>query len=52
MKKVIKTGDNIGICNLVQGKVVDVQPHPKYKDLFVFTYDGQIYHCSEYAFKE
>lgn len=52
MQKTIKTGENIGIAQQVQGKVVDVHPHPRFKGLYQFEYMSDTWMCSNYAFKE
>lgn len=52
MKKRIKQGKNIGIAVQVQGAVVDVKPHPKFKGMYAFTYNGEPWTCSDYAFDE
>lgn len=51
MKRIIKTGENIGIVKQVQGAVVEVHIHPCYKSLYQFQYSGKLWVCSEYAFK-
>lgn len=52
MKKTIKTGKNIGVAIQVQGQTVDVIPHPRYKNLWRFEFDGEIWVASDYAFVE
>ena len=50
MIKSIKQGDNIGVAKQVQGAVVDVYPHPKFKGMCGFVYIGEKWTCSDYAF--
>lgn len=52
MKKVIKNGmgKDIGVAKQVQGKVVEVIPHPKFKGLWQFKFRGEIWMASDYAF--
>ncbi len=50
MIKSIKQGDNIGVAKQVQGAVVDVYPHPKFKGMYGFVYIGEKWTCSDYAF--
>lgn len=38
MKKRIKKGKNIGVAVQVQGAIVDVKPHPRFKGMYAFTY--------------
>ena len=51
MKRIIKTGENMGIAKQVQGAVVKAHIHPRYKNLYQFQYGGEWWGCSEYAFK-
>lgn len=51
MKKVIKSGDKIGIAKQVQGYVVEAMPHPKYKGLWQFQMFGEVWVASDYAFE-
>ena len=50
MIKSIKQGEHIGVAKQVQGAVVDVYPHPRFKDMYRFIHKGNIWTCSEYAF--
>ena len=52
MKKRIKQGKNIGVAVQVQGAVVDVKPHPRFTGMYAFTYNGEPWTCSDYAFDE
>lgn len=52
MIKHIKQGDNIGVAKQVQGAVVDVYPHPKFKGMYGFTLGDDKWTCSDYAFDE
>ena len=50
--KRIKQGENIGVAIQVQGAVVDVYPHPKFRGMYGFVYKGEKWTCSDYAFDE
>ena len=50
MKVKIKQGKNIGVAVQVQGAIVDVKPHPRFKGMYAFTYNGELWTCSDYAF--
>lgn len=52
MIKHIKQGKNIGIAVQVQGATVDVKPHPRFTGMYAFTYNGEPWTCSDYAFDE
>ena len=52
MIKHIKQGKNIGVAKQVQGAVVDVYPHSKFKGMYGFVYRGDKWTCSDYAFVE
>lgn len=52
MMKRIKQGENIGVAKQVQGAVVDVYPHPKFKGMYGFVYRNEKWTCSSYAFDE
>ncbi len=52
MIKHIKQGENIGVAKQVQGAVVDVYTHPKFKGMYGFVYRGEKWTCSDYAFNE
>lgn len=52
MMKRIKQGENIGVAKQVQGAVVDVYTHPRFKDMYGFVYRGEKWTCSDYAFNE
>lgn len=52
MIKHIKQGDKIGIAKQVQGAVVDVYQHPKFKGMYGFIYANEKWTCSDYAFDE
>lgn len=41
MKRVAKSGKNIGIAIKVQGQTVGVISHPKYKGMWQFEFDGE-----------
>ncbi|MDE7252572.1 MAG: hypothetical protein K2O32_06480 [Acetatifactor sp.] len=53
MKKTIKNsmGNDIGVAKQVQGQVVEVIPHPKFKGLWQFKAFGEVWMESDYAFK-
>ena len=48
----IKQGENIGVAKQIQGVVVDVKPHPKFKGMYGFVYRNEKWTCSDYAFDE
>ena len=48
--KRIKQGENIGVAMQVQGAVVKIYPHPKFKDMYGFVYRGEKWTCSDYVF--
>lgn len=50
MMKHIKQGENIGVAKQVQGAVVDVYTHPKFKGMYGFVYRSEKWTCSDYAF--
>lgn len=50
MIKSIKQGENIGVAKQVQGAVVDVYPHQKFKGMYKFIYRNEKWTCSSYAF--
>ena len=50
MIKSIKQGENIGVAKQVQGAVVYVYPHPKFKGMYGFVYIGEKWTCSDYDF--
>ena len=52
MIKHIKQGDRIGVAKQVQGAVVDVYPHQKFKGMYEFVYRNEKWTCSSYAFDE
>ena len=52
MKKRIKQGKDIGIAVQVQGAIVDVYPHPKFRGMYGFIFKGEPWTCSDYAFDE
>jgi hypothetical protein len=56
MKKVIKGGngdyERLGIAKQVAGKVVDVERHPKFPQLWRFEAFGEKWIASDYAFEE
>ena len=52
MIKRIKQGENIGVAKQVQGAVVDVYTHQKFKGMYEFVYIGEKWTCSDYAFNE
>lgn len=52
MIKTIKQGENIGVAKKVQGAVVDVYTHPKFKGMYGFVYRNEKWTCSNYAFDE
>lgn len=52
MMKRIKQGENIGVAMQVQGAVVKIYPHPRFKDMYRFIHKGKIWTCSDYAFDE
>lgn len=53
IKSYAKYGEKCGIASAVQGKVVDVEPHPKHKGMWRFVDNfGQAWVASDYAFDE
>lgn len=52
MIKRIKQGRNIGVAIQVQGSVVEVYSHPRFKGMYGFIYKGEKWTCSDYAFDE
>ena len=52
MKKTIKQGKNNGIAIQVQDQTVDVIPHPRFKGLWQFEFEGELWMASDYAFVE
>lgn len=52
MKKTIKSGKNNGVATQIQGYEVDVIPHPKHKGMWQFTFGGETWIASDYAFAE
>lgn len=52
MIKHIKQGDRIGVAKQVQGAVVDVKSHLRFTGMYTFTYNGEPWTCSDYAFDE
>lgn len=52
MMKRIKQGENIGVAKQVQGAVVDVYPHPKFRGMYGLMYKSEKWTCSDYAFDE
>ena len=50
--KRIKQGENIGVAKQVQGAVVDVYPHPRFRCMYGFVHKGEKWTCSDYAFDE
>lgn len=50
MIKSIKQGENIGVAKQVQGAVVYVYTHPRFKGMYGFVYRGEKWTCSDYAF--
>ena len=52
MQKRIKQGKNIGVAVQVQGAVVNVKPHQRFKGMYAFMYKGEPWTCSDYAFDE
>lgn len=52
MIKRIKQRENIGVAKQVQGAVVDVKSHPRFTGMYAFTYNGEPWTCSDYAFDE
>ena len=52
MKKIIKTGENIGVATQVQGLTVEAVPHPKFKDMWSFHANGFNWIASDYAFED
>ena len=40
MIKSIKQGENIGVAKQVQGEVVKIYPHPRFKDMYRFIHKG------------
>lgn len=52
IKSYMKYGDKCGIAKQVEGKVVEVIPHPKFKGLWQFEINGEKWMCSNYAFDE
>ena len=52
MKKIIKTGENIGIATQVQGLIVEVVPHPRFAGMWSFHANGFNWIASDYAFED
>ncbi len=52
MRKIIKIGENIGVAKQVQGHIVEVVPHPKFKGMWQFQIGDEKWIASDYAFKE
>ena len=52
MMKRIKQGEKIGVAIQVQGAIVKIYPHPRFKDMYRFIHKGKIWTCSNYAFDE
>ena len=52
MKKKIKIGKNIGIAEQVQGKIVDIQSHQRFKGLWQYEFNGEKWIASDYAFEK
>ena len=52
MMKRIKQGENIGVAMQVQGAIVKIYPHPRFKDMYRFIHKGKLWTCSDYAFDE
>lgn len=48
----IKQGNNIGVAKQVQGAIVDVYSHPKFKGMYGFKFGNELWTCSDYAFDE
>lgn len=46
MMKSIKQGENIGVAKQVQGVVVDVYPHPRFRGMYGFVYKGEKWTCN------
>lgn len=52
MKKTIKSGKNIGVVVQNQGETVEVIPHPRFKGMWQFEWNGELWMASDYAFVE
>ena len=52
MKKVIKSGKNIGVAEPVQGLTVEVVPHPRFAGMWSFHANGTNWIASDYAFED
>lgn len=52
MLRTIKSGTNIGIAVQVQGQTVDAVPHPRFKGLWQFEFNGETWMSSNAAFVE
>ncbi len=52
MFKRIKQGRDIGVAVQVQGAIVNVYPHPRFRGMYGFVYKGEKWTCSDYAFGE
>lgn len=52
MRKIIKNGmeKDIGVAKQVQGQVVEVIPHPRFKGLWQFKKFGKTWVASDYSF--
>lgn len=50
MNKRIKKGNEIGVAIQVQGTIVKIYPHPRFKGMYRFFYKGDVWTCSDYAF--
>ena len=42
MMKRIKQGENIGVAMQVQGAIVKIYPHPRFKDMYRFIHKGKL----------
>lgn len=53
IKSYAKYGKNCGIASAVEGKTVDVEPHPLHRGMWRFIDEtGQPWVASDYAFDE
>lgn len=50
MMKRIKQGENIGVAMQVQGAIVKIYSHQKFKGMYKFIYRNEKWTCSSYAF--
>lgn len=50
IKSYSQYGEHCGVAKQIEDKTVDVIPHPKFKGLWQFKINDEIWMCSDYAF--